>query len=101
MRSHDDEAYQRETRRKHNRAQRAWHDGIHLRLGAGFDLASELRVAQQQAHEMALITGDRLADWVYADLYASAYHMALYGVFPDDQLNLVLSVMTTGNVERF
>lgn len=84
-----------------NRAQRAWHDGIHLRLGAGFDLASELRVSRQQAHEMTLISGDRLADWVYADLYASILHMAQYGLFPYDQLGLVFSVMTTGQVKRF
>jgi hypothetical protein len=84
-----------------NRAQRAWHDGIHLRLGAGFDPVSELRVARQQAHEMALITGDRLAEWVYADLYASILHMVKYGVFPDHQLSLVLFVITTGQIARF
>ena len=81
-----------------NRAQRAHHDGIHLRLGAGFDFASELRVARQQAHEMALITGDRLADWVYADLCSSTLHLALYGHFPTDQPRLVFSVMTTGQI---
>jgi hypothetical protein len=82
-----------------NRAQRALHDALHLRLGADFTLASELRVAWQQAYQMSLMTGDLLAEWVYADLYASACHIERYGLFPTNQLNLVFSVMTTGQVK--
>lgn len=84
-----------------NIKQRLWHDLTHIRLEAGFDLAGESRVARAQAYDVACLTGDILADWVFADIYAQAWHMAHYGSFPTPQATFTHEVIRTGRIPYF
>jgi hypothetical protein len=81
-----------------NHAQRAWHDSLHLRLSAATDMLGELRVALAQANEAAQLTGDTVADWVFADLWGQTLHISKYGSFPIDQVQFTMDFITTGRI---
>jgi hypothetical protein len=65
-----------------NWAFRAWHDALHLSLGAGFDLEGERRVAEEQARVLGC---DGMGAIVLAEVLDQAEHFARTGAFPTDQ----------------
>lgn len=77
-----------------NYAFRAWHDSIHIALGAGFDAKGELTVARRHVFEASirgnLPDSDLRALW--ADTWGQfSYAQELGGTFPTDQAAFVAS----------
>lgn len=68
-----------------NWAFRAWHDLIHLQLGADFTLEGEVRVAKEQAR----LLGDRLGELVLAEVKGQAEYYQRHGYFPVDQVSFI------------
>ena len=65
-----------------NYAYRAWHDSIHLHLGAGFDAAGELEVARASLY-LARTARDRAILW--AETWGQVEAFLECGRFPEDQ----------------
>jgi hypothetical protein len=72
-----------------NHAFRAWHDSLHLKLGADFTLIGELRVGLEQAR----ILGGSYGDIVMAEVKGQIDYYNLHGCFPLNQLEFVLSYL--------
>jgi len=65
-----------------NFAMRAWHDALHIELGADFSLAGETRVALKQAE---LIGDAELAKILMAEVLGQVEYYHRHGQFPIDQ----------------
>jgi hypothetical protein len=81
-----------------NYAFRAWHDRIHIALGAPFNRAGERAVAREhlrQANRVRLPIGDLRALWadVWGQFLYSENHA---GEFPTDQSAFVTAALTLG-----
>lgn len=76
--------------RRVNWAFRAWHDSLHLQLGAPFTLEGEKLVAREQARQ---IGGDFHARVILAEIVGQAEHFAKHGEFPADQLRFMLNYL--------
>jgi hypothetical protein len=74
---------------KVNWAFRAWHDSLHLKLGADFTLIGELRVGLEQAR----ILGGSYGDIVMAEVKGQIDYYNLHGSFPLNQIEFVLSYL--------
>ena len=68
---------------------RAWHDSLHLKLGADFSLAGETIVGLEQAR----ILGGGLGDIVMAEVVGQVEYLLKYGTFPVDQKQFVISYL--------
>jgi len=73
-----------------NHAFRAWHDALHLRLGAGFDLEGESRVALEQARIVCQYS-HTWARLVMAEVQDQAEYSIKNGLFVSDQVKFSLS----------
>lgn len=69
-----------------NWAMRAWHDSIHLKLNAGFDVLGEKRVALEQAR---LIGSDQMGLVLMAEVQGQVEYFEKHGSFPVDQVLFV------------
>lgn len=65
-----------------NWAFRAWHDSLHLKLGAPFTFEGEKLVALEQAR---LVDNPRLGDIIMAEVVGQAEHLEKHGEFPANQ----------------
>ena len=68
---------------------RAWHDSLHLSLGADFTLDGELLVAREQARTL----GDDIGDFLIAEVKGQAEYFSKNGCFPVDQYSFVKDYM--------
>jgi len=69
-----------------NHAFRAWHDATHVRLGADFSIAGEVRTARAQLREAAALGADwRTLAMLHADTIGQVQYFARFGRFLDDQ----------------
>lgn len=86
---------------QHNILFRAWHDSLHLQLGAGFDFTpdGETRVALEQAR-IASQYGEILGRALWADTYGQGAHYLKYGAFPVDQQAFVSAYLITPQIVR-
>jgi hypothetical protein len=73
-----------------NHAFRAWHDSLHIQLGAEFTLDGEIRVAREQAR---LIGSDKLGDILIAEVKGQAEYFAKHGEFPVDQVKFIVDYL--------
>lgn len=69
-----------------NHAMRAWHDSIHIKLGADFSIVGETRVAIEQAR---LIGSDTMGKIILAEVVGQTKYFNRYGIFPLDQVKFV------------
>lgn len=76
-----------------NHAFRAWHDALHLKLGAAFDYDGEKRVALEQAR---LIDSDAMARIILAEVVGQVDYVSKFGQFPIDQVEFVLQYLKGG-----
>lgn len=68
-----------------NWAFRAWHDSLHLKMQAGFDLEGETRVAYEQAR----IIGGKYAEILLAEIIGQAEYFKKFGQFPENQVQFI------------
>jgi hypothetical protein len=66
-----------------NWAFRAWHDSLHLKLGADFSLQGERIVALEQCR---VIGSDAWAKIVMGEVVGQVEYLNKYGTFPADQM---------------
>lgn len=69
-----------------NYAFRAWHDAIHLKLNANFDLEGETRVAIEQCR---LIQSDFASRIIMLEVVEQVRYFNKYGQFPINQLEFI------------
>ena len=73
-----------------NFAFRAWHDWHHLKLGAQFDPAGELAVANSQAGDLIALYGAAVSrPWrklLEIEINGQVRYFAYHNCFPDDQI---------------
>ena len=72
-----------------NHAFRAWHDSLHLKLNAPFDLAGETRVGLEQAR----ILGGAYAEIVLCEVIGQIEYFNRYQAFPVNQLEFCLNYL--------
>jgi hypothetical protein len=77
-----------------NHAFRAWHDSLHLKLNAPFNMHGERIVALEQAR---LIGSDTYGHLIIAEVIGQAEHYALTGQFPTDQKAFVIEYLRVLN----
>lgn len=83
---------------------RAWHDAVHLCLGAPFTPEGEEAVARQQVRQLAewanytgCVTGaEHAAAILYADVMAQVEYFEEYQAFPDNQLSFIRTYLIEG-----
>jgi hypothetical protein len=69
-----------------NHAFRAWHDATHVRLGADFSIAGEIRTAREQLRQAAALGADwRTLALLHADTIGQVLYFARFGRFVHDQ----------------
>lgn len=69
-----------------NHAARAWHDSLHLKLGADFTVIGETRVAIEQCR---LIGSDQYADILWSEIVGQVEYFEKHGSFPIDQVEFI------------
>jgi len=80
-----------------NIAFRAWHDAVHLALGADFSREGEVRVAQEQvAQARAAGASPGVLDALWADTFGQVEYFARHGMFPADQITFVRACLAGG-----
>jgi len=72
---------------------RAWHDSVHLLLGADFDPAGELDVARYQCRE---IHGSAERALLWIETAGQVQYHAAHGAFPSNQRRFVIDALRFG-----